>query len=208
MNSNFETKMKFKRKTICDNIGGCSLARAISREALWGIVENISHNNEANIEDVLEMTEVSDVGLPLSFSSNKSAKSKRKNNQKGNTDKRNNANFSHLMLPVPKYNGTLLEDNVYYIHRHPSLNGALVRIIGVKDYSDSNIFMCARVINYADITMVGTSLEINRNQLREVPSAERAEAHKMVQQDEQFVLQIGKPEDIHLKYYVHHQEEN
>lgn len=190
--------MKLKKKLILDHCGSSSQSRSKVRETLWGIVEKISRDSKMKVEEPTDVhPELSFVGLPVSFTStSKSTKQKRgRNNEVSNTAVKGDG---LITLPLPKYNGTLLEHHVYYVRNHPTLNGATVRVVGVAADVPVGSWAVVRIIDH---DRIGTGATLRRVQLAEIPAAERADAHKKVQLDELFINQLGMPENIHLKYW-------
>lgn len=192
--------MKFKRKSIADQSGSSSQCRSIAREVLWGLVQRIS--DDADIEQVQEVAvaaiDTGDCeGLPISFGSAKSKKRRRESVKPAAASGRAGK------LPIPPYNGTLLEDHVYKFYSPEQVyHGATIRIYGVGNSSDfSEEIAVAIVIGHRDNSLVGTAIRVSRADLRRIPAEGRANAHKLVQQDEQRILQIGMPPNIHLKYW-------
>lgn len=204
---NHNEDMKLKKKIITDLGGSNSQSRAITRETLWGIVERISRDAEAadEVQEPLDVVDTS-AGLPVSFSSGKNKKRKRacqlelQRNKNWNKSRENGSD-----LPTPKYNGTLLEEHVYYVRNNGKFDQAMVRIYGVGHDPTSSLMgsqiVVATVIGHCDTSSIGSSVTIPRTELVAVPAAERAHAHQLVQQDEQRILQIGMPAGIHLKYW-------
>lgn len=189
------TRMKTKKKVLYDNSGSASQMRAIVRDALWGLVEKISREHINAEEEGDELLQPED--LPLQFSSNK----KRKNSNKNQNAKKKQSVTSAFQLPSPKYNGTLLEDNVYLISHHDQYKNMIIRIKGVGSLPKIVVGRLIGKIGVDDETNCGRIIQLNRTQLREIPTTDNKKAHQLVQLDEQRILQEGMPTGVHLKYW-------
>lgn len=187
--------MKTKKKVIQDNIGSTSQMRAVVREALWGIVEKLSREELVDAE--IDTIQVED--LPMQFSSNR----KRKNGKEARNSNKKHQVSSGIQLPVPRYNGTLLEENVYLVGTHDVHKDMVIRVVGVGSLHVSHTVV-ARLIGRIGEDCgaeCGTTTQINRKALLTIPAHDRNNAHKLVQLDEQRILQVGMPAEVHLKYW-------
>jgi hypothetical protein len=197
--------MKFKRKSLVDQCGSSSQCRAVVREVRWGMVEHLSLDDELVIDCGAPATSVApDSGLPLSFGSGKKKSRKQPCDmqiQVGAVKGAKNSAF-----PVPPYNGTLLEDHVYYVHEaaDDGSEPPMVRIYGIG-HSDvrkqhGSVAFGTWIYHHSN-GLAGTQVTVNRRDLRVIPSDKRAHAHQLVQKDEQRILQQGMPTGVHLKYW-------
>lgn len=205
--------MKVKKKVITDQCGSASQTRAIVREVLWGLVEKIDQGCEESeavidvfstattVSQIVSSTEESE--LPMQFGSKNSRKRKGGRDSSKSSNKKQYTGVSST-LSIPKYNGTLLEENVYLANESSKYSGQVVRVIGVGNTYPPGRSVACRILGNigGDENDTGFAVvELMRSQLRLVPVEDRHEAHKLVQIDEQRILTQNMPAGVHLKYW-------
>eukprot|EP01032_Pedospumella_encystans_P012883 gene12883-14868_t len=203
--------MKVKKKVITDQCGSASQTRAIVREVLWGLVTKIHQEGEENaIESVFVHTTVPEpfaddsADLPVQFKSKNTRKRKGREDSQNNGAKKKQYTGLTCTLSVPKYNGTLLEENVYIITSRAQHAGMVVRIVGNGPTIPSGTTVVGRILGKCGETETDHSfavLELSRAALATIPVEDRHEAHKLVQIDEQRILMENMPAGVHLKYW-------
>lgn len=205
--------MKVKKKVITDHCGSSSQTRAIIREVLWGLVLKVQDDSVENAEiapaahfsaKVQETTEEDVVALPIEFKSKNSRKRKGGRDTVDSSAKKKQYKGLTSTLAVPKYNGTLLEENVYAISTHKRFAGMILRVVGSGSLLPSGATVIGRVLGKCGDAVTDdafTVIEIPRKSLATIPAIDRHEAHKLVQIDEQRILTTDMPPGVHLKYW-------
>lgn len=200
--------MKVKKKVITDQGGSASQTRAIVREVLWGLVTKINDDYievaDSAIGSAPEFLTDDSVALPIQFKSKNSRKRKGRDDNQNSSAKKKQYRGLTSTFCVPKYNGTLLEENVYTIVSHNNLAGMVFRVIGNGPTLPSGLTVVGRVLGKCGDLETDDSfsvLEIPRASLATIPTADRHEAHKLVQLDEQRILTENMPPGVHLKYW-------
>lgn len=193
--------MTIKKKSISDQCGSVSQMRAVVREVLWGMVANIHMTNDElpSVDGIFGELEAD---LPMQFGS-KNKKRKRGRGEAKPCGKKLHNGLSST-FPVPKYNGTLLEENVYKIAAVHEKSDVLVRIMGIGPANPIGSSVMVRYLGKCGSTEcedANVLVELPRKSLEAIPASERIEAHKLVQLDEQRILMSGIPDDVHLKYW-------
>jgi len=202
--------MKVKKKVITDQCGSASQTRAIVREVLWGLVTKIHEESEENATETVSTTPVAELliedsgTLPMQFKSKHSRKRKGVEQLQDHSAKKKQYRGMTSTLSVPKYNGTLLEENVYIIAFHDQYAGMVVRIVGSGPTVPFGTTVVGRILGKCGEIETDHSfkvLEITRASLATIPAEDRHEAHKLVQIDEQRILTENMPSGVHLKYW-------
>lgn len=204
--------MKVKKKVITDQCGSASQSRAIVREVLWGLVGKIDEGY-VEIESTYDPFPTTTIlpcvvlpeesELPMQFGSKNSRKRKGGRDNGKSSNKKQYAGLSST-LSIPKYNGTLLEENVYLVNDASKHGGQIVRVVGVGSAHPRGSSIIGRVLGKIGATEQEIDFIVSqfvRSELRTVPVEDRHEAHKLVQIDEQRILMQGMPAGVHLKYW-------
>ena len=195
--------MKLKKTNVPDQCGSDSQVRAVVRETLWGLVEKTARREAKCVDVIADLPSDFSTELPIQFSSKNNLKRKRKEHQDVRSTQKS-AHQTAIILPIPPYNGTLLEWNVYKVCKTAH---NYIRVIGVGPSLPTGRYSMVRVIgNRFDDHMPkddsATILEVDRlTQLVELHGQELLNAHKLVQRDEARILAAGAPEGVHLKYW-------
>ena len=204
--------MKVKKKVITDQCGSASQTRAIVREVLWGLVTKIHQDSEENAtENAFLHTPVpaqftdDSTDLPVQFKSKNTRKRKGMDESQNNGAKKKQYSGLTSTLSVPKYNGTLLEENVYHIiPSYSQYAGTVVRVVGNGPTIPSGSTVVGRILGKCGETETDHSfavVELSRASLAAIPVEDCHEAHKLVQIDEQRILMENMPAGVHLKYW-------
>mmetsp|Transcript_24898 Transcript_24898/g.41494 ORF Transcript_24898/g.41494 Transcript_24898/m.41494 type:complete len:648 (-) Transcript_24898:113-2056(-) len=220
--------MKVKRTRLGDQCGSAYSMRATVRELVWGIVERIhQENNAANVshhdEISISLNQMESMHIPTQFAS-KGSKSAKKKRKKDSFIDGNNG----ITLPKPRYNGTFVEHNIYLCRdphfAHTSGAKVYVRILGIAASivpelratsadatpATSSCFVVGRLLNdhcidtdmsCSDKDATTTHIFDRNTQLRPISSLDIAIACNLVNKDEQRMLQLGAPDDVHGKYW-------
>lgn len=219
--------MKIKQTNILDHHGNANEIRAIIRVLVWGIVEQVKINNEID-NDVEICNENNDNNivsdLPIQFTSNKNKISRKKRRNKHSIPVvKVNHGLSSLyanelvVLPKPKFNGTLLENNVYKMISCISINDEITyvytRTLGVGSSLPSGSTLIIKVIGcsnhheeYCEVCnyykqLSYNQIEINLTLLQPLSSDELYNAYLMIQKDEECLSLRDIPENVHTKYW-------
>ncbi|KAJ1427013.1 RNA cap guanine-N2 methyltransferase-domain-containing protein [Ochromonadaceae sp. CCMP2298] len=188
--------VKVKRALLTDQCGSAYQIRSKVREVVWGMVEKLQQDVLAASEVqvvVMEEAPMLIADLPMQFSSKGSKKRKGGGGTKQTLGKSQRSDVG-TVLPMPWYNGTLLEHNVYCAQEDGE--NVFVRVIGNGPQQPPGSSALVKFI-----TGKGGLVELDRALLRPLLNDQLLDAAAAVREDIDLVSRESAPQGVHLKYW-------